>query len=266
MEPLTRAMPIPLKERFLVRKGFSVLIEAAWMDPDLTDNDVEEKTESHPDEVKRELLPPISDTCVLARLDVVSTEEGNGVMVQPYLHQSLRVRIVPTAMAPTTATIPSHHIERVQALMRKKFPEDLVTSRPLSLFISESNPDGIQPSSDKETDEMTGRVYMDLVFASLGWLSISNFSAFGVKPWCVEGSRFSKRKSLYPTNLSQVDIENQRSEWEADIENLESHEAKRLLDQSAREGRRISGMPIVDSPQTSGDYDEFMNVDDEWYM
>lgn len=293
MEPLARARPIPLARGWNVRPGYTVLVEAAWMDPPTTDDDETDdedcdfddedededdydydNTNKHAHEESQ--LPPVSETCVLARMDVVSVEGGRGVFVRPYLHPSLRTRIVPTRsdMVPTAATIPSRHVQSVQSRMRKAFNDDLVTSRPLAAYISPDNPEGHLWPTDKERDSNSGKIYMDVVFASLGWFNVVHDRDFRLKPWCVEGSVYSKRRALYPTFLSEHDAEDQRKVWEDEIEYMKSDEARRILDASAREGRSNSGrsreevgMSIGGGGGTDGgDYSDYIyDVDDEWY-
>ena len=174
MEPLTRPAPIklPLKDSANyvgnLPEGMSLLVESTWMGD-----------------------PP----CVLARLDMVRVEDGVVVMTEPYLHPSLRVRIVPTSRAPDRATIPAAHIQRISRLMQTKFPREEY-SLPLCTFAPYGDDCSVTPS---ENERPGGKRYrMDIQFASLGWISFTHKWLFSVVPHCVQGSVFSKRRSIYP--------------------------------------------------------------------
>jgi GTPase Era involved in 16S rRNA processing len=270
MEPLTRAQPIQLAEKFRVRQGESILIEAAWMDSQGTqDEDGTENIDTAFSDGHETAIPPLSRTCVLGRVDIVRVKEGRDILIRPFLHPSLRVRVVKTEIAPSTANIPDHHIKYVQSRMRKAFPEDLITSRPLSAFISPDHPKGELIPTDKEKDSLGERVYMDLCFASLGWLSMTHRDTFTLIPWCVEGSVFSKRRALYPMNISETDVEDQRLEWAEEIEHLDSEEASRKLHDASKIGRKNSGTTNISEGRNDNLFDdgEFIYDDeDEWYV
>ena len=57
----------------------------------------------------------------------------------------------------------------------------------------------------KLTHEDMGKwIRKDIVFASLGWVMLNHSDEFSVKPWCVKDSLWSKRRSLYPSNLENL--------------------------------------------------------------
>ena len=112
---------------------------------------------------------------------------------------------------------------------------------------------------------------MDISFASLGWISFAREQSFTLIPWCVQGSVFSKRKALYPFNLSDEGVERQRDIWEEDIHFLETEEARKRLDGASRQGRKNSGS-TKNRGNGANDYDDdfiydhhYYNDDDEWY-
>lgn len=281
MEPLARALPIPLVKGLSIRPGQSILIEAAWMDPK-KDDEVDEGTDyvEHRDgdavggETPQDALPPIGQTCVLGRIDFILDErdQRRGIFVRPFLHPALRMRVVPTRQAPDTATIPKQYVERIQTRLQKSrngkpviFSDDVITSRKLAAYTSPKNPEGYLVPTDKETDGDSGMIYMDVCFASLGWISMMRGCPFRLIPRCVEGSVFSKRSTLYPLNLSDEDVEKQLDAWQEDIRHLLSDEAGKRLDTASREGRKKSGSP--DRGREKDDDGDFIHADDdEWYF
>ena len=244
MEPLTHPSPIPIPTKtnglaMNLRTGYSLLIEASWMDGDEEDAQDEESDIG-------------VEPCVLGRVDLVDVEHGHDVFAQCYLHPSLRVRVVPTAEAPSRATIPAKHVQRIHNRIQKATQKSLIKkddsySLPLKAFVHPESPKGeVQPGS-AEFSSRDERYHMDLSFASLGWIAFTNRARFSIKPHCVEGSIFSKRKSLYPTNIEQWYNENDKPEHEPDIID---DEVNRRLQQAARDGRHGK----------KSHYDE-----DEWY-
>jgi GTP-binding protein EngB required for normal cell division len=189
MEPLTRpgSIAVPTHENgldILMSPGQSMLIEADWMHE--ADDDEEQ--------------------CVLGRLDFV--DAVSQVRAQAYLHPSLRIRIVPTAEAPAHATIPSSHIEIVNHRIRKATGNNETGLRnsysyPLMPYIAPERPTGELSPGKQEYHAKAGRYYMDISFASLGWISLSDTAQFSTIPHCVKDSIFSKRRALYPTHLKE---------------------------------------------------------------
>jgi len=249
MEPLTRpeAIPIPTREdgrELQLREGYSVLVEAPWMnkDDDKGDNQAQE------------------EPCVLARVDLVGVEKADSVTVQAFLHKSLGVRVVPISEAPGRATIPLSHVERISALMGRSSKKSY--SIPLKPFIAKDLPRGEVAPGDRERSSSTGRYSMDIVFPSLGWLAFQQSHGFRVVPHCVEGSVFSKRVSFYPYNLRASIEKNGDGHFEPDILDDES---KELIRDAADEGRHQS--PHGDDDFDFDDFasDDFASFDEYEY-
>jgi len=304
MEPLARPERIPLAESIRVRAGYSVLIEAAWMDAYESENEEEDDSGDEHDSKEdsndsdgdyeskgtgkgatKQIRPNHHEEddsnrygCVLGRLDIVDIPAGGdhrtpALLLRPYLHPSLRMRVVPTSQAPDHATIPKHFVHLIQSRMRRSFEKDgTTTSLPLTLFKTPHSPEGhVHPTSkERHTDQQ--RVFMDMSFASLGWLSLQSFVPdFTIKPWVVEGSVWSKRRALYPMNLNVDDVEENHRIMDEDADFVETDEARKRLDDANRKGRkepkrmeaRESGVDELDGLVGRGDiyYDE----DDEWY-
>eukprot|EP00977_Amphora_coffeiformis_P026852 scaffold31109_cov175-Amphora_coffeaeformis.AAC.6 len=279
MEPLARAERIELADSVRVRAGQTILIEAAWMDE-------VEKTEKENDEQgdKTENTTTLSSSgyndggnnntssCVLGRLDVIDVSNGQRgyggrIVVRPFLHPSLRLRIVPTNdQVPEHATIPQHYIQLVQSRMRKAFPKDSTTSLPLAPFTTPQNPEGFVKPTDKERNH-DGRVYVDISFASLGWLAMAMYDEradFTIKPWVVTGSIFSKRRGLYPMNMSEDDVEDSRNAMREEALFLDTEEARERLDAAAKKGRKSAGMQSNEDDDENGT-EIWLDDDDEWY-
>ena len=204
MEPLTRpeAIPLPTKENGRVindfRPGQSILIEADWM------KTFEEETDGS----------NAPKPCILARLDLLDSSQHRKVYVQAFLHPSLKVYTVPTEDAPDEATIPETYIAEIQQTLkqshRNKQAGDDQThglkdsySLPLAKYTSPNNPEGSFTTSN-DVLRQNGKYAMDITFASLGWLGLTDGNEFSVAPWCVKGSIFSKRMSLYPVQMAKV--------------------------------------------------------------
>ena len=217
---------------------------------------------------------------VLGRIDLVQVENGQSVFAQAFLHPALRIRIVPTADAPDHATVPTHYLNLIRRRMEEAAGRNGAVatnlkdsySIPLTPFIENNNNGEISPG-DKELSESTGSFYMDIVFASLGWIALSRRGNFTVKPLVVEGSVFSKRPSLYPTNMA-VRMASQPPSSSSDGLNDDpsSKDAMDRLRAAAKRGRHASGGGGSNST-TYGSHDlndDSYNIhddfhDDEWY-
>uniref|UniRef100_A0A7S4INT5 G domain-containing protein n=1 Tax=Odontella aurita TaxID=265563 RepID=A0A7S4INT5_9STRA len=244
MEPLSRPerIEIPTKEGgrvYFLKPGYTLLIESTWM-----------RQEIHMDTNDNEHAPSGQDEeCVLARIDLVAIDAHCGrpharpsgaVMAQAYLHPSLRVRMVPISEAPDRATIPTSHIQGIQQKIRKATGHSDAGLEdeyglPLKAFKDPKHrPDGSFRPGPKERGN-NGKYYMDIVFPSLGWIALTNESGFTTIPHCVDGSVFSKRKSIYPTNLlSIMDEEGLEHQYEPEAM---AEEGRERIRRAAREGR-----------------------------
>lgn len=230
MEPLTRpeVIPIPTKENELsgdLSPGDTLLIEANWM---------EEGDDEEP--------------CVLARLDMAEIESGRTVFSRAFLHPSLRVRVVPTERAPDHATIPKSFIRQIHDRMRNTKIKDEY-SLPLKPYIAPDIPEGKVTPKESEWNDSAGKFFVDICFASLGWISLTHLSRFAVIPHVVKGSIFSKRMSLYPLNIHHYQEEQEEYDEFHDEESIQ----RRLRD-AAREGRHQK------KKESYADFD-----DDEWF-
>lgn len=236
MEPLARpaAIPVPTDNNELqgqLHAGDTLLVEAGWM---------EEQESEEP--------------CVLARLDLVHTgsDHGGTVFSRSFLHPSLRVRLVPTEAAPDNATIPRSYMKRINQLIPDSKLKDEY-SIPLKPFISPDLPEGKVIPKEKEWSDRAQKYFMDICFASLGWISLTNDAPFTVIPHVVQGSIFTKRKSLYPVNVKSEDDELDLGEDFA----LDKDTIQRRLQDAARSGRHHKSRFYYDS---RNDFD-----DDEWH-
>jgi hypothetical protein len=186
--------------------------------------------------------------CVLGRIDLMNVENGNSVYAQAFLHPALRLRIVPTDEAPDHATVPTHYLNVIRRRMEQAAGRNgavatklkKVYSIPLKPFIQSECKGEITPG-DKEYNEAYDSYYMDIVFASLGWIAISHRGKFTVKPHCVEGSVFSKRPSLYPTNIASRLDSNPDYDDPGSFSHLTEEEAMKRLRDAAKEGRHAGG-------------------------
>lgn len=223
--------------------------------------------------------------CVLGRIDLLNVENGDSVYAQAFLHPSLRIRIVPTDEAPDHATVPSHYLATVRRRMEEasgkrgavatKLKQSY--SIPLKAFLANTGNGEVIPG-DKEYNEAYDSYYMDVVFASLGWIAISHRGKFTVVPHCVEGSVYSKRPSIYPTNIATRIQNNEVYEDLGSFADLSEEEAMERLRDAAKQGRHAGGSSNpTDIPYHRGrgggghedlfDYQsDFANSgDDEWY-
>jgi hypothetical protein len=196
------------------------------------------------------------EPCVLARLDIASVEHGGkSVYSRAFLHPSLRVRVVPTKRAPNHATIPKSFIKQVNERMQNAKIKDEY-SIPLKPFVSKDTPEGKLSPTDKEWSGFANKYFMDVCFASLGWINIVHEAKFAVVPHVVEGSIFSKRKSLYPLSLQGYEEEEE--------EYLDEDTIHRRLQDAARQGRHQQS-----KYDDHGDYGSNVSAgfeeDDEWY-
>lgn len=240
MEPLTRpgAIPIPTKEngrKLNLKADNSLLIEAGWMDGE-SDDESEPRIRSEDSNAPAEPVEP----CVLGRVDVDGIEDGDSVYAECYLHPSLRIRVVPTSEAPDTATVPREHVRRVNMYIKKGVrqpPSDAeeAYSVPLKAYIHPDAPRGEVVPGPSYWNEMQRKFYMDLSFASLGWIAFAHGSKFALVPHCVEGSVFSTRPALYPLRMDRWIANHPRNpEHEPDVVD---EEVIRRLDIAARRGR-----------------------------
>jgi hypothetical protein len=254
MEPLARPEPIPVPTRDnglvgMLAEGYSLLIEAKWMDDDYVDprekEGREDTEEDGDDEGKKkenddtaEPKQKTNEPCVLGRIDMINVEGNAAVYAQAYLHPSLRVCVVPTSLAPDQATIPASHVKRIQdkiksATRQKKdiYPESV--SLPLKFYDTKELQNGEISPGLKCQNPNSGKFHMDLSFASLGWIAFTHHGNFTIRPYCVEGSVFSKRRSLYPINLAtSTDME-----YSSTDDTLDEEERTRRLQHAQRAGR-----------------------------
>ena len=227
MEPLAmpRKIEIPTREngkKIRVSAGYSILIEAGWTNEDPVgvthldvvavdeDDDWFEEEGSNVSSSKSNNEP-----FTLARLDVVE-DGGLPIETLAFIPSCLTIRVVKTdSNTPTEATIPQGYIDKVQQLVGKSGNfENNTTSRPLAIFKGGSGPGGPEDgvvkfnAGDGEDYEIrSGWIRRDIVFASLGWIMLNHRRSFSLKPWCVKESLWSKRKSLYPSNLESLDLD-----------------------------------------------------------
>jgi hypothetical protein len=99
---------------------------------------------------------------------------------------------------------------------------------------------------------------MDIVFASLGWISFTDSGKYGLIPRCVKGSVFSKRLALYPSNMERWLEENDTPEH---IPDKLDEETMRELKIVAREGRHRANR----KEEQHHDGDGQLFYEDEWY-
>jgi hypothetical protein len=185
--------------------------------------------------------------CVLGRIDLISVEHGHAIFAQAYVHPALRIRIVPTSEAPDHATVPTKYLNVIRKRMQEAAGQKgavatkLKTeySIPLKAYIGGSMKNGELIPGPKEFKENYQTYFMDVVFASLGWISISHRGSFTLLPYCIEGSVYSKRPSLYPTNLaSQLETDGPEDD---PFHGMTEDEVSDRLKQAARMGRHAGG-------------------------
>lgn len=295
MEPLARPekIPIPNRENNLqlqVRAGYSVLIEAAWMEfetgyinPAVTSimNDKEEDEEENDlvigesDEEPTTQQPRrLGDPAVLARVDIEDIQEGHSLLVQAWIHPCLRVRVCRTSDAPTASIIPLEFQRFIeQKTKRQVGVGNEIPPIPLMPFIDKFRKRGEYVAGGNVLNKID-QYAMDVSFASLGWLTFINRSPYTLVPYCVEGSIWSKRRALYPMGMTP-----ERAEGPVDEAMIKDDETDELigkrLREAARIGRHSSGGDTVQSARYGGhDTLSFFNDqafdfsgvdDDEWF-
>lgn len=198
MEPLAFPQSIEMT-KVKVKEGQSILIEASWVEGEdrLLSND------KHHDTCKNESL-------TLARLDVLKTSSSLSAIslsATVFIPSCLSSRVVPTHLAPKSARMPKQYMLKVHNMTREagNFGDEDTLCRNLAVHIGNGDrimKDGsvsFNQNTDAEID--SGWIRQDIVFASLGWITLSHRISFTIRPWCVDGSRWSMRKSMYPFNL-----------------------------------------------------------------
>jgi hypothetical protein len=179
----------------------------------------------------------------VGRIDIVDMEHGDAILAQAYLHPALKLRVVPTSLAPEHAIIPQNFLQRVEegsSSASEKY------HRPLQPHMTRDNPLGHVIPSDKAC--RNNKYYMDVVFCSLGWISFTHHSKFALKPYCVQGSVYSHRPALYPVNLfKQLRNDQTVKNDEDDDKTLTLEERRAQLDEASQNGRHWSRL------QNSGD-------------
>jgi ribosome biogenesis GTPase A len=241
---------IPTREnrrRIKVRKGYSILIEAGWITNDAGD---EEQLLNHSNSNDT----TSSSFFTLARLDIVE-DDGHEVEVLAFIPSCLNIRLVRTDRAPTDATIPEKHVKKVQRLVGDNYHIDAKVSRPLVIFkgsgggSSSSLEDGVVNfhCDEYDNESISGWIRRDIVFASLGWIMLTHRRPFSVKPWCVKDSRWSKRRSWFPSNLERLVEENMDDEKTLNYDinagdgDPAFEEIKAILRRASDQGKRAQG-------------------------
>ena len=195
----------------------SIVIEADWMT---------QQSETPGNDYKEE-------ACVLAKIDLTEIQ-GRRLNVRAFLHPSLRVRIVPTEEAPARATIPASYVQQVHQFMRGPGAplkdDEQNYSKELLPYKHKDNPEGTVFPSDDCWADGPQMYFMDVCFASLGWISFSSEQKFGVLPHCVKGSIFSRRQALYRSN-AKWDEEDDLGDY------VDKEEAVRRLRSAMKEGK-----------------------------
>jgi 50S ribosome-binding GTPase len=184
--------------------------------------------------------------CVLGRIDLISLEYGHSIFAQAYVHPALRIRIVPTSEAPDHATVPTRYLNVIRKRMQQATGKQGTVatnlkseySLPLKAYTSGMENGELKPGP-KEYRDNYQTYFMDVVFASLGWISVSHRGSFTLVPYCVEGSVYSKRPSIYPTNLA---AQLEKDDMEEDpFHGMTEDEINDRLRQAARQGRHAGG-------------------------
>jgi energy-coupling factor transporter ATP-binding protein EcfA2 len=215
MEPLAHPnkIDIPTREngkKIRVRKGYSLLIEAGWTNEEVVtttvdnSNDIEDEDDWFEESSRKKNN---NKPFTLARLDVIE-DGGNPVEALAFIPSCLTIRVVRTdSNTPTEATIPQSYIDKVQKMVGSSGNFDNnTTSRPLTIYKGGGEGKGTLPEGVVKLthDDMGKWIRKDIVFASLGWVMLNHSDEFSVKPWCVKDSLWSKRRSLYPSNLENL--------------------------------------------------------------
>lgn len=215
MEPLAypNKIDIPTREngkKIRVRKGYSLLIEAGWTNEEVvttvdSDDDIEDEDDWFEESSKNKKNN--NKPFTLARLDVIE-DGGHPVEALAFIPSCLTIRVVRTdSNTPTEATIPQSYIDKVQKMVGSSGNFDNnTTSRPLTIYKGGGEGKGTLPEGVVKLthDDMGKWIRKDIVFASLGWVMLNHSDEFSVKPWCVKDSLWSKRRSLYPSNLENL--------------------------------------------------------------
>lgn len=268
MEPLAFPTPIGLPKveegtRCRVRAGQSVLIEARWVE------NGEEETEGNSSPLEEGKLSPtsprkddqrkgtarpdganpdeIAAPFTLARLDIVE-DDGWAIKVLAFVPSCLRVRVVPTSAAPARATIPDWYVAKVRKLVGDAGNfDECDTSRPLVVFKqAQALQEGAVTFDQSKEAASNGWISRDIVFMNLGWLMLNARRSFTVRPWCVNGSLWSKRRAMYPSNIA--DVVEVEDEWDGGRTTLtppadpDDEEMKWRLQQAAEKGRHAAGL------------------------
>jgi len=232
MEPLAypNKIDIPTREngkKVRVRKGYSLLIEAGWTNEEVvttvdSSDDIEDEDDWFEESSSKKNNNNKSFT--LARLDVIA-DGGHPVEALAFIPSCLTIRVVRTdSNTPTEATIPQGYIDKVQKMVGSSGNFDNnTTSRPLTIYKGGGGGKGTMPEGvvTFTHEGMSKWIRKDIVFASLGWVMLNHSDEFSVKPWCVKDSLWSKRSSLYPSNLENLAEEQIIAHTEFDYEEFE---------------------------------------------
>jgi len=265
MEPLAFPKPIhiPTEEagtRVRVRAGHSILIEAEWVNDELPNS----KKQS-----------PNAQQLTLARLDIVESHGKIPVEALAFIPSCLKTRVVPTELAPEIASIPEEYIAKVQVLVGQagNFNTDDTMSQPLTIF--KGNGSGVMKDGtvclNQKNDggrSISGWIRKDIVFASLGWIMLNHRGSFTIRPWCVKGSLWSKRRPLYPSNLEDVqdahDDEFAGNFAKMDDNNPKFRDIKERL-QQAEDGGRHKANAEGKRKRVQADAYDVLEDDEAWW-
>jgi GTP-binding protein EngB required for normal cell division len=229
MDPLNIPTPLVVPDNYseegrtricYMNEGQSLLVEATWMGDD--------------------------ENCCFARLDMTN---GGEIECRAYLPPSLRLRVVPTKDAPREARIPINYVRERKASVEKSARGNSGLAdeyaRPLVPFQDAT-------TGAKEWDKTGRRYAMDITLASLGWISFLDSIPFTLVPMVVEGSKWGKRKSLYPRNLNG---------W-LEANGTPEHEVTELTD--ARKRDISDTIRMAKKNQYGGKNPDFSDDDDDW--
>jgi len=181
----------------------------------------------------------------LARLDVIE-DSGMSIDALAFVPSCLTIRVVPTQDAPDAATIPEEYVAKVQQLVGAAGNFDCSkVSRPFDTFKGGDGQtitrDGTAHFNPMDDGEPKGWIRKDISFASLGWIMLNHKRSFSVRPWCVQGSLWSRRNALYPVNLKGMEKDDDL-ELSVNYENLsdddpEFEQTQERLQHAAERGR-----------------------------
>jgi hypothetical protein len=220
MEPLAfpTRVEVPSIEKgtkLRVHRGESILIEAGWVGDGNDEEGVSRGDASF----------------TLARLDVTE-DHGMPIDALVFIPSSLKVRVVPTANAPTEATMPNEYSTKVERLVGNKgIFHAAHFSKSLTIYKGDGSgvsKDGHVSFDVREDAQPNGWINQDIVFASLGFIMLTHRRSFTVRPWVVKDSRFLKRPSMYPSNLE---------DWNPDLDDMSNEQNayyNRLSDEDKR--------------------------------